>query len=318
MKMKNSTHIEGLLYQHNLTKKESGTNSKNPGTVFINGTIDIATDNALTNIIQVHFTYVTALTAKGTANATFVVLNDIIDGRLATVMSAGADNAAKLRVDSAIGLNDFYSSRNGTEELVSVKRNEGGFVHTTPTLVEDEKARNTFDCDMVINNVKVKEADEERNLPEQVVVSGVIFDFRESILPVSFTSTDSRAINYFVGLDASEKNPVFTHIRGVQKSAIVNNTVSEDGAFGEAYVRNFSNTRKDWEITWAASEPYEWDSEDTITAAAMKQKVADRETYLATVKQRQDEYNASRAAGANAIASAPATAPQINKGEFKF
>ena len=51
MKMKNNTHIEGLLYQHNLTKKESGANSKNPGTVFINGTIDIATDNALTNII---------------------------------------------------------------------------------------------------------------------------------------------------------------------------------------------------------------------------------------------------------------------------
>lgn len=318
MKLKNNTHIEGLLYQHNLTKKVSGNNSKNPGTTFINGTIDIATDNALTNIIQVHFTYVTPVTSKQTANATFAVLNDIIEGRLATVMSAGAENAVKLRVDSAIGLNEFYSTRTGTEELVSVKRNEGGFVHTTPTLTENENERNTFDCDMVINNVKVREADLERNLPEQVVVSGVVFDFRESILPVSFTATDSRAINYFVGLDASEKNPIFTHLRGLQKSAVVNNSVSEDGAFGEAYVRNYSNTRKEWEIIWAASEPYEWDSETTITATAMKQKVTDRETYLATVKQRQDEYNASRNAGANAISSAPASAPTIAKGEFKF
>ena len=30
--MKNTTHIEGLLYQHSLTLKTSGENSKNPGT----------------------------------------------------------------------------------------------------------------------------------------------------------------------------------------------------------------------------------------------------------------------------------------------
>ena len=28
----NSTHIEGLLYEHKLEKKVSGDNSKNPGT----------------------------------------------------------------------------------------------------------------------------------------------------------------------------------------------------------------------------------------------------------------------------------------------
>ena len=36
--MKNATHIEGLLYQHALTLKTSGENSKNPGTQFISGT----------------------------------------------------------------------------------------------------------------------------------------------------------------------------------------------------------------------------------------------------------------------------------------
>ena len=30
--MKNTTHIEGLLYQHSLSLKTSGENSKNPGT----------------------------------------------------------------------------------------------------------------------------------------------------------------------------------------------------------------------------------------------------------------------------------------------
>ena len=69
-KMINSTHIEGVLYEHKLELKESGPNSKNPGTKFISGTIDIATDDAGINIVPVHFTYVTEKTAKGSTNAT--------------------------------------------------------------------------------------------------------------------------------------------------------------------------------------------------------------------------------------------------------
>jgi hypothetical protein len=73
--MKNATHIEGLLYQHALSLKTSGENSKNPGTQFINGTIDIATDDAVTNIVTVHFTYVTPKYAKsGSDNATLATL----------------------------------------------------------------------------------------------------------------------------------------------------------------------------------------------------------------------------------------------------
>ena len=39
--------------------------SKNPGTPFITGTISIATDDAMTNIVPVHFTYVTATFGSG-------------------------------------------------------------------------------------------------------------------------------------------------------------------------------------------------------------------------------------------------------------
>jgi len=34
-------------------------------------------------------------------------------------MEHGADRAAKIRIDSQIGVNEFYSNRNGTDELVS-------------------------------------------------------------------------------------------------------------------------------------------------------------------------------------------------------
>lgn len=51
MKFINETKIEGYLYEHNLEMRESGPNSKNPGTPFIMGTISIATDEELTNVI---------------------------------------------------------------------------------------------------------------------------------------------------------------------------------------------------------------------------------------------------------------------------
>ena len=75
--MINKTHIEGLLYEHDLALKTSGPNSKTPGTEFISGTVSIATDNACVNVVPVHFTYVTATTTKGGVNATFTTLKNI-------------------------------------------------------------------------------------------------------------------------------------------------------------------------------------------------------------------------------------------------
>lgn len=295
--MINRTHIEGLLYEHALELRTSGPNSKTPGTEFIMGTVSIATDDAKVNIVPVHFTYVTATTAKGTANATFSVLKDIIDGKLGTVMSVGADNAAKLRIDSAIGLNEFYTDRNGQEELVSAKRNEGGFVHTCAQLAEDEKTRNTFETDIVITGVKRIEADEEKKTPEKCIVKGAIFDFRKSLMPVEFSVLNENAMAYFEGLEASSKNPVFTKVKGRQVSETITRTITEESAFGEASVREVKSSRKDFVITWAQKEPYVWDDEETITAAEMTNAMSERQTYLATVKQRQDEYKAQKESG---------------------
>ena len=307
-KMINRTKIEGYLYQHALELKESGPNSKNPGTQFISGNVDIATDDAMTNVVTVHFTYTTATTSSGKTNATFNVLKDIIDNKLCNVMAHGADNAAKLSIDSAIGLNEFYSDRNGTEELVSAKRNEGGFVRVVSSLNEDENMRNTFDCDMVITQTRLIEADEEKNLPEKLILKGAIFDFRNSLLPVEFSVLNPNAISYFEGLGVSSTSPVFTRLQGRQISEIITRTVTQESAFGAPIVKNYSSTRKDYVITWAAAEPYAWDDEESITANEMKEVMANRETYLATLKSRQDEYKASR----NQAPAAPA------QGGFNF
>lgn len=293
--MKNTTHIEGLLYQHALTLKTSGENSKNPGTQFINGTIDIATDDAMVNIVTIHFTYVTAKTKSGSDNATFNTLQNIINGTYGNVTEHGVDKATKLRIDSAIGLNEFFSNRNGTEELVSVKRNEGGFVHVVQTLAADEKTRNTFECDMIITGAKRIEADEERNSPERVIVKGFVFDFRKALLPVEFTALTSGAMDYFEGLEASQKDPVFTKVWGRQVSQITMVKTVEESAFGGQKVTETPRANRDFVITGASVDPYVWDDEGTITKKEFEQCLADRELALADIKKRQDDYNASKA-----------------------
>ena len=311
--MINKTHIEGYLYEHALEKKVSGPNSKNPGTEFISGTISIATDDACLNVVPVHFTYTTATTANGKPNATFTTLANIVDGTYKTYMQEGKDGAVKLRVDSAVGLNEFYADRNGKEELVSAKRNEGGFVHVvTDGLAEDEKIRNTFECDMLITNVRRIEADEEKNLPEKVVVKGAIFDFRKTLMPVEFTALNPNAMNYFESLEASNKNPTFTKVWGRQVSETVVKTITEESAFGDASVREVKSSRKDWVITGAKAEPYLWDDDSTLTANEVNEAGKARELALAAMRQRQEEYKASKGNAIKPAASAPAS------GTFNF
>ena len=310
-KMVNKVYIEGTLYEHNLTLKESGPNSKNPGTKFISGTIDIATDDEMLNIVQIHYTYVTATTGKGTANRTFNVLNGIIDNTYGTYMKDGAEKAVKVKADTVIGLNDFPTERDGKEVMVSVKRNEGGFLSVIDALNEDEKQRNTFDVDIIINNVRRVEENEEKEIPEHVIIKGAIFDFRKALLPIELTAENEGAMNYFESLGANEKNPVFTRVWGRQKSQTVVRKLVKESAFGEDSVREVKNTYKAFVITGAEPEPYVWDDESTITVAELNEAISNREIYLAAVKQRNDEWKASKSA-------TPSPAAEPARGDFSF
>ena len=153
------------------------------------------------------------------------------------------------------------------------------------------------------------DADDEKNLPEKCIVKGAIFDFRKSLLPIEFSATNPNAMRYFESLEATQKNPVFTCVWGRQVSETVVRQIVTESAFGEDEVREVKNTRRDFVITGAAKEPYVWDDPSTITADELTNAMTARQTYLATVKQRADEFKAQRASG---NAGAPAS------GEFNF
>ncbi len=295
--MKNGTHIEGFLYQHNLQQKVSGEKSKNPGTSFINGTIDVATDDSLTNIVTIHYSYVTPTYAKsGATNATYNALLNIINGVTCNVVEHGVDKAAKVRIDSQIGVNEFYSNRNGTDELVSQKRNEGGFLHIVQNVAAAESLRDTFEADMIITKARRIEADPEKNREERMIVSGYVFDFRKALLPVDFVIYNAQGMDWVDSFEASEKHPVFVNVNGhqVSKSVTMVRTSENAGGWGEPVAQEITVPQREFVLSYVSS-PYDWDTDETITAAEYKEALQAREIAKAEIKQRQDEYNASKA-----------------------
>lgn len=309
--MINEAHIEGLLYEHDLKLKVTGENSKNPGTPFISGTVSIATDNACVNIVPIHYTYVVEQTKNGGVNATFTALKNIIDGVYKTVMKDGKDIATMVRADSAIGLNEFFSDRNGQPELVSAKRNEGGFIHTADNLLEDENNRNTFKTDILITGTRRIEADPEKETEEKLMVKGYIFDFKKALLPVEYAVVNPAGMNYFESLNASMKEPTFTQVWGNQVSVTVVKQIKEESAWGGDHIKEVPSSHKEFVITGSLKVPYVWDDESSILATEMAEALAERETYIATIKQRQDDYKATKAVKPVAT-GAPAGIPTYN------
>ncbi len=313
----NKEHVEGRVYEHNLAiKTVQNRESANFGKEFIGGSLDIATDEDCLNIVTINFTYVTETTSKGAKNDTYAALKTIIESGK-TVMLDGKDAATMVKVDTALGVNDFYTSRNGQEELVSAKRNEGGFVHIVNKLA-DEATRSTFEMDMLINGTRLVEANEERNIPaDYLVVKGAVFNFRNAILPVEFIVKNEGGIKYFSSLEASNANLVFTKVWGTINSETIVTKREEESAFGEAAVKEYERKVREWVITGTAKETYEiGDEQSGITVAEIQKAMSDRETYLADVKKRQDEYQASKNNGTTTNAGgAGVTAAQ---GGFNF
>ena len=312
-KPQNTEKIIGRIYQHDLAVKQvQNKDSENFGKDFIAGNIEVATDEECLNVIKVHFTYVTPTNKTGAENKTYTVLKKIIDENK-TITSVGKDSAMKVRIDTAIALNDFY---NNNDELVSAKTNEGGFVTIINDLGE-EKERNIFSVDMVITGVTHVDKDDEKKTEEYASVRGAIFNFRNDLLPVEFNVKSSDGIKYFENLGASNSEPIYTKVWGKIISATSTTTQEVESAFGEPAVRTYRNTNKEWVITGTAKVAYDFGDENILTAQELTKAMQDREVYLADIKKRAEEYKTTKASSTPA-ASSTTTTITGKKADFNF
>lgn len=321
-KAQNTVIVSGYVYtfgeangRNMLEAKVSGEKSKNPGTEYIAGTIQVAVDEAGLNVIPVHFTYVTAVTSNGKTNSTYTALKSLIENGK-TWVKDGKENATKVKIDTALALNDFYvEDATRGEVLVSSPVHEGGFVTIINGELAPETERNTFRCDMVITQVEHIDADEDKNIPEDyATVRGAIFNFRDEVLPMTFTVRNAAGMSYFETLGASGAEPVYTKVWGRINCETKTVTTTEESAFGEDAVRTFERKTREWVITGTAKETFEFGDEKILTAEELTKALQDRQVKLADIKKRNEEYKASK----NAPAAAASAAPKAKTGGFTF
>ena len=314
----NEVRVIGRLYSADLKEATvQNTNSSVYGKEYINGTINIATDDKGLNVVPITFTFVTSTSKKGTPNPTYANLKKILAGDVKTIAKDGIENATIVEVSkSALALDDRYSTQ--SEEFKAYMNNSGGFVSfkNPSDLPESEEARNSFDADMVITGFRRVPEDPEKETAEYGIVHGAIFGFTGNLLPVDFTVTSAGGMDYFEGLGVSNSNIVFTKVHGT----IVNNRIVtekvEQTAFGAPIVTTSTKTVRKWVITSVIETPYEFGTEGVLTAEELTKATQDREIYLAKVKKDAEDYANNKKNAGTGVPTAPAAG--VKTGGFQF
>lgn len=298
-KMINRSHVEGLLYEHTLDLKQSGPASKNPGANFIRGTVavEIEPDNVVSvEAMEMEFD------KNGKKNSRYETLSMIMAPNATSVTASGREAAMKLRIDSALDVNDWYNNNN---ELVSILRNNGGFIHAVSAVTPSA----TFEVDMLItstNDEMVKDETGTAMPSGALFVNGFIFNFKNEIMPVKLLVENEKGVEYFRNLDAN----TFTKVWGKMSTQNVVSTKTEASAFGDDKVVVYTNARKKFSITGANAEGYAFGEDNVLTVAEVQSAIADRNVKLETLK--------------NQKTNKPAAAPVANvakdnsKVTFKF
>jgi len=306
-RMKNSANVQGYIFSHTLANRVSKA-----GVPFINGRISIATDESGTNVIDVNFSYVSEYFGKtDKVNQSYQVLQNIIDN--AKTFEEVGNQATKVRIDGSVETNDFVT-RDG--EMASPKRVAGSFIHILNGPISDNPA--TFDVDMVITSTVERE---QNDMADYLEIRGYTFDFRGTAIPLSLNVRTQAAIDYFLGMDISQSNPLCSEIKGEIISTVIETSYEEEGAFGEPIVHTTQRSLRTWDVNFASKEPYEWDDESFITKKEMKASLSAREEHLADVKKRHDDYIAQRDGGQNFSAPAakkPAPVEDDDSDDFEF
>lgn len=306
---KNSVAVRGYLFSTDRLEKR--TSQK--GVEYIGGTVNVATDEDALNVVPVNFTYVTATYKNGNANATYQLLESIINGETKTYEVAGKD-AARLRIDGDIEVNDWIN-RDG--EAVATRRVRGSFAHLLNANESFGQTPAHFEADMLIQSVTTRESVDGS---EYMTLNGFVFNFRGEVLPVSFSVASESGMKFFENQDISSSDPYFGKVWGDIKSTVVTTTSEQDDSevgFGAPTVQTSSRTFRTWEVSGANVNLGLDDA--TITMDELKAAMDARTQTLADVRARYEARNGGNSFGATTSTTTATTATKaVSPADFKF
>lgn len=294
-KMINKSHIEGILYESTLEEKDS---KSSPGSKYVSGKLSIEVSE--NNVISVEI-FENEITKAGKRNQKYDKLQSLIGAN--SVVSTGSENAVCLKIDSALSLNDWYP--NGQEELVSTLRNFNGFINFIS--LGELKPAATFQADMLITSTLDDMSKDENGdyVPNgNLKVKGHIFDFADRVMPVEFLVENEAGVNYFRDLEPN----TFTKVWGKQVTQTETIQKTEESAFGDDKVVEFTNTRRKFLITGTNKEPYMFGEEGVLTVQEVQDAIASRNVYLADKKAQSQKSAQAGPATAESVVKNPTTA----------
>lgn len=320
----NEQEIQGYLYQlgqrEPLTERVTGENSKNPGTKYITGVIEIATDEEGLNIVPIRYGYVTEKTKSGKENFTYKALKEILDtcnsATPKTWVSAGKDGALKLRATKvSLVTNDWYNTQEDT--IVSTQRNEGGFLSIITSF--KNKPFSKFSMDILINKI-LCQTDSEN---PKAIIKGAVFNVgaggAKILSPVELTVLNAQGIQYLASLEVNSKNPLLTNVVGHIVNSTISTTEVTEGAWGPIVVDK-SKTERYWLVDNMSAEPYAYGTEEVLTGEELMSMIQAREVKLAEEKQRTLERQKQKESSNGAFGYTPPSMPVIKADgqEYKF
>lgn len=275
----NQVIVEGYIFDHTLTHRITGEKSKNPGQQYINGVIQIATDETGTNVIPVHFNYVVPEYKSGNANRTYQVLSQLIDS--ASKFTEVGDKATKVKVTGSVEANDFLG-RDG--QMVCSKRIGGSFCDIIQSISDDPAH---FDVEMLITSTRTCEVE---NGDDYLELNGYCFNFRGDLLPVTFSVVNPKGMEFFESQSVSEVEPMFSKVWGKIVSTVVKREETVESDWGEPEIKVSSRTFTAWNVVGSSNNVGEFDDESTITKDEYEAARKARVEYVANEKARQEEY----------------------------
>ena len=285
--MVNQINIQGYVFGfggnglfHNTVNNPE---SKMNGVRYINGTVNVATDEDGANVVPVRFNFVTEKYGKsGKDNPSWEVLHDIEDGNK-TWEQRGKDGAYKIRLTCSASSNPFVGQDGKMVDRPSINVN---FAHPASNGF-NENQRNTFKFDIIIVNFAVHDTEDG---DDYGTINGYVFDsYRKEATPVVLTVRMPEAISYFESLDASTSNPVFQTVWGNIVSTTIRNEQEVESAFGAPQVTYTTSTQREWIVTGAATNPGEFGDEAVITEDELVECLDNHEKVIAAAQKRYDD-----------------------------
>jgi hypothetical protein len=281
----NKAEVQGYVFDHNLRERTSAKTGDN----YISGELSVATSEDGTNVVKVYFGYVAD---SGIKADTYKLLQEIIQSGK-TYQTDGRD-AIKVRISGNIEVNDWVN-RNG--EMVSIRRLGGSFCnrHNGQNITKPAE----FEAEFLANTAMFHEVEDGDDYYE---LKGYVFNYRNELVPTSFSVTSPAGIKAFEDMEITQNEPKLVHIWGkVKTNTIVTQKESnEDLAFGVPAVTTTEKTFTSWEVCSASKgEAFEEDGDSVptmtvkgvsaITKDELQKLLADREEHLADVKKRYEE-----------------------------